>query len=146
MHATQYGIKARSLEFESWQMRLNKIIAANSYFTFSTPQPRNGDGQIVGITGYNDGESVSINLCRWNSIPSVQVLSVKVLPIDTTFTDRPSVRIAFTEQFIYLKSGCTVISSKCCKIICTFVFYYNSMCLRADSPWCIITDKPSLQS
>jgi len=30
VHATQYGIKARGLEFESWLAQLNKIIAARS--------------------------------------------------------------------------------------------------------------------
>jgi len=33
VHATQYGIKARGLEFESWLAQLNKIIVARSYST-----------------------------------------------------------------------------------------------------------------
>jgi len=34
VHATQYGITARGLEFESWLAQLNKIIATRSYSTF----------------------------------------------------------------------------------------------------------------
>jgi hypothetical protein len=30
VHATQYDIRARGLEFESWRVRLNKIIAVHS--------------------------------------------------------------------------------------------------------------------
>jgi len=33
VHATQYDIKAKGLEFESWLAQLNKIIAARSYST-----------------------------------------------------------------------------------------------------------------
>ena len=33
MHATQYGIKARGLEFKFWLVQLNKIIVACSYST-----------------------------------------------------------------------------------------------------------------
>jgi len=33
VHATQYGIRVRGLEFKSWLAQLNKIIAARSYST-----------------------------------------------------------------------------------------------------------------
>jgi len=31
----------------------------------TTPQPRNGDGQTVGISRYTDGQSVGIKLYQW---------------------------------------------------------------------------------
>ena len=35
--------------------------------THTTPQPRNGDRQSVGISRYTAGQSVGINLYRWTA-------------------------------------------------------------------------------
>ena len=37
-------------------------------FAATTPQPRNSDGQTIGISQYIDGESVGITLYRWTLV------------------------------------------------------------------------------